>query len=108
VIVTWLFDVGDVTPVMSLGLIRNVTLPVSLKIVAQGESAEHGGGSVTIVSTSDMRKLDWGPAVAPPLDAVSDWMTRNIGDRPSRTTSPHDAPAAARPATRKIRIAERM
>ena len=55
--------------------------------------AEQGAGDVTLVRTSDCNVPLGVPAVRPPLDACSRSMTRNMGERPSRTTSPHDVVA---------------
>src|SRR4051812_35603538 len=95
-IVTSLLEVGvsGVVAPISLSGARSTAEPVSLNTVGHGDVVEHGSGDVTLMITSDSRKPPPAPPLpVPPAVAVSWSMTRNTGELPSRTTSPHEMPA---------------
>src|SRR4051812_11867646 len=71
-----------------------VTEPTSLKIVAHGVSGAHGLGVVTLTRTSDWRTLPSAVGLLPGAPC-SELITRKSGERPVRTTSPHETAATA-------------
>ena len=107
VIVTSLFVVGavgvDDDPTSFSGA-RRKARPVSLKIVGHGLVGLHGAGAVTIVWTSDNRKPLGMAVVGPPRSPCNESIVRYTGERPSRTTFPHDTDAAAHVAAAKSRV----
>jgi hypothetical protein len=92
VIVTSLFVVGAFGLdgfVTSLSGVRKTTCPKSSKMTWQGACAEQVPPDVTMVSTSESSApLNW--VGLSPLAACSKSIVRNMGERPMRTTSPHD------------------
>src|SRR4051812_12407468 len=86
----------------------NVAVALSENTVGHGAAAVHGGGVRISVTTSDCSVPDGGPAVTPPRDACSVSSTTNTGERPWRTTSPHDTLAAAAAASTAAIILWRM
>src|SRR5579872_2918855 len=98
--VTWLF-VDGVT-VTSFIVTARITWPRSLKIVGHGVWAVHGAGAVTFVITSDSSG-EPNAAGADPFAPCSEFITSSTGARLSRTTSPHDTPAATSAASAKSR-----
>src|SRR5262249_56626309 len=77
----------------SFSTTRSVALPTSLNTVGQGLAELHGAGDVTFVMTSDNR-LETNVEVLLPCAAWSESITSMTGDRPWRTTSPHETDAA--------------
>src|ERR671931_2386962 len=81
--------------------------PESLKIVGQGDVVVHGGGVVRFTTTSESSTEEKVPAPWPPPGAaVNELMTSITGDRPERTTSPHDVavPTSTANASRRVII----
>src|SRR5580704_9115815 len=97
--ITWLFVVGvlgvPVVP-MSFSASDRLTVPLSAKIVGHGVVVVHGRGVVTIVITLDCSTLVGAPPPGPPGTPWRLLMMRNTGERPWRTTSPHEPAATAR------------
>src|SRR5262245_58530840 len=74
---------------MSFGDTLNSTTPLSANTDEHGLFVEHGSGLVTRVMTSANNVPAGVPSVLPPRTPSSLLITRYIGDRPERETSPH-------------------
>src|SRR4051794_26532461 len=84
----------DVEAVGSFNAMCIPASPASANTVGHGVAGAQGGGVVTFVITSELRvAVTVPPVLARPRIPPSESMTRYDGDRPVRTTSPHEAAA---------------
>ena len=108
--VTSLLLVGDSAAVapMSFSGARNCAWPLSPKMVGHGARVVHGSGAVMLVMTSETSVVAGVPACAAPRIPCSESITRNTGELPWRTTSPHETLAAIIAVRTISRVAMRM